>query len=69
MFYLCLCLFTYFMHTHAHIKIKKENYAREMAQQLRALAVLAEDPGSIPNIHTASHNCLKLHSMSSEALF
>jgi hypothetical protein len=39
---------TYFMHTHAHIKIKKENDAREMAQQLRALVALAEKSSLIP---------------------
>ena len=32
--------------------------AGEMVQQLRALAVLPEDLGSIPNTHTANHNCL-----------
>jgi hypothetical protein len=31
-----------------------------MAQQLRALAALPEDPGSIPNIHMATHTCLWL---------
>ena len=30
----------------------------EMAQQLRALAALPEDLGSIPSTHTAAHNCL-----------
>jgi hypothetical protein len=33
-------------------------WAGEMAQQLRALAALAEDLGSIPSTHTAAHNCL-----------
>ena len=32
--------------------------AREKAQQLRALAALPEDPGSIPSIHKAVHNLL-----------
>ena len=32
--------------------------AREMAQKLRALAVLAEDLGSVPSSHTVPHNCL-----------
>lgn len=31
-----------------------------MAQQLRALAALPEDPGSVPSTHMAAHNCLKL---------
>ena len=31
--------------------------AGEMAQQLRTLAVLPEDPGSIPITHMAAHNC------------
>jgi hypothetical protein len=34
--------------------------AREMAQQLRALAVLLEDLGSMPSTHVAAHNCLTL---------
>ena len=33
-------------------------WAAEAAQQLRALAVLPEDPGSIPSIHMAAHSCL-----------
>jgi hypothetical protein len=32
--------------------------AREMAQQLRVLVALPEDPGSIPSIHLMAHNCL-----------
>ena len=32
--------------------------AGEMAQQLRALAVLPEDLGSIPSNHIAAQNCL-----------
>lgn len=34
-----------------------------MAQQLRALIVLAEDSGSIPHAHTTAYNCLltRLH--------
>lgn len=28
----------------------------EMVQKLEALAVLVEDPGSIPNTHVAVHN-------------
>jgi hypothetical protein len=31
-----------------------------MAQGLRALAILPEDPGSIPNTFMAAHNCLYL---------
>jgi hypothetical protein len=30
----------------------------EMCQQLRTLAVLPEDPGSIPCINVVAHNCL-----------
>ena len=30
----------------------------EMAQWLRALTALSEDPGSIPSTHMAAHNCL-----------
>ena len=38
----------------------KINYlgAGEMAQRLRALAVLPKDPGSIPSTHMAAHSCL-----------
>lgn len=32
--------------------------ALEMAQCLRALVVLSENPGSILNIYTETHNCL-----------
>jgi hypothetical protein len=32
--------------------------AGEMAQQLRALADLPEDQGSVPSKGTAAHNCL-----------
>ncbi|CAO2608825.1 hypothetical protein LEMLEM_LOCUS13963 [Lemmus lemmus] len=32
----------------------------EMAQRLRALTALPEDPGSIPSTHMAAHNCLKI---------
>jgi hypothetical protein len=31
-----------------------------MAQQLRALAVFPEDPGSIPSTFMAAQGCLKL---------
>ena len=34
--------------------------AGEMAQRLRALTALPEDPGSIPSTHMAAHNCLKI---------
>jgi hypothetical protein len=30
--------------------------SEEMAQQLRALAALSEDPGSIPSTHVTAHN-------------
>ena len=41
-----------------YLKRKKKNRAGEVAQQLRALADLPEDLGSIPNTHMATHNCL-----------
>lgn len=34
--------------------------AGEMAQWLTALAILPEDPHSIPRTHMAAHNCLSL---------
>jgi hypothetical protein len=34
--------------------------AGEMAQRLKALAALPEDPGSIPSTHMVAHNCLQL---------
>jgi hypothetical protein len=41
---------------------KVKNYShgswREMAQWLRALATLPENPGSIPSTDMAAHNCL-----------
>jgi hypothetical protein len=37
-----------------------KNWAGEMAQWLRALAALLEDPGFIPSTHTAAHSCLYL---------
>ena len=40
---------------------ESKNRVREMAQQLRALAALAEDLGSVPSTHTVVHNHLKLH--------
>ena len=33
-------------------------WSGEMAQWLRALVVLPEDPGSIPSTHMLIHNCL-----------
>ena len=32
--------------------------AGEMAQRLRTLTVLAEDPGSVPSTYMAAHNYL-----------
>lgn len=32
--------------------------AGEMAQLLRALAILAEDPDIVPGTHVVAHNCL-----------
>ena len=34
--------------------------AREMACGLRALAILAEDPDTVPTTHTEAHHYLKL---------
>jgi hypothetical protein len=31
-----------------------------MVGQLRALTALSENPGLIPSIHMAAHNCLKI---------
>ncbi|KAK7798640.1 hypothetical protein U0070_002731 [Myodes glareolus] len=39
---------------------KKIPGAGEMAQRLRALTALPEDPGLIPSTHMAAHNCLKM---------
>lgn len=36
----------------------KDQRAGEGAQQLRVLAALAEDPGSVPSPHMATHNYL-----------
>jgi hypothetical protein len=39
-------------------KLEEKNLgAKDMAQQLRALAVFPENPGSISNIHMAVYNC------------
>jgi hypothetical protein len=38
---------------------KKRDWGpREMAQELRALVPLPEDPGSIPSTYMAAHTCL-----------
>jgi len=42
----------------SHSLINNLSQAGEMAQQLRPLAALPEDPGSIPSIHMTAHNCL-----------
>lgn len=39
---------------------QKQDGAREMAQELRALTALVEDLGLVLNTHTAAHNCLEL---------
>lgn len=39
-----------------------------MSQQLRAVAVLAEDPGPIPSTHVASHNHLYVTLLSGELM-
>lgn len=31
---------------------------KEMAEQLRVVAALAENLGSVPNTHMVAHNCL-----------
>lgn len=36
----------------------KKTGARKMAQQLKALAALPENPDSIPSTHVAVYNCL-----------
>jgi hypothetical protein len=41
-----------------HEFMKKDPRNEETAQQLRALAALPEDTGSIPFTHTAAHNRL-----------
>jgi hypothetical protein len=47
------------MNEYKIIKKKKRNLrAGEIAQKLRALTALPEDPGSVPSTHIAAHNCL-----------
>jgi hypothetical protein len=46
---------------------RKRKRAREMAQQLRALAALPEDLDSIPNTHKVAHNYLLSSSGRSDA--
>lgn len=41
----------------------------EIDQWLTALAVLAEDPGSMPSTHMVALNCLQLQMWGSKALF
>jgi hypothetical protein len=40
------------------LALKNKNKNGEMTQQLKALAALPEDRGSIPSIHLEAHNCL-----------
>jgi hypothetical protein len=40
-----------------------------MTQELRNLAVLPEDSGSIPSTHIVAHSLLELQSQGSNALF
>lgn len=42
------------------LAVNKKFYSQagDMAQWLRALAILPEDPGSIPNILMMAYNCL-----------
>ena len=37
---------------------KAKDLSGEIAQRLRILAALPEDPSSIPSTHMAAHNCL-----------
>jgi len=52
-------------HTHSPFSVNKITFknvvtgAGEMAQWIRALAVLPEDPSSIPSNHMVAHNSLK----------
>ena len=39
-----------------------------MAQRLRVLTDLPEDPGSIPSMHMAAHNCLLLQIQGTDTL-
>jgi hypothetical protein len=42
-------VYTYITHTHKHIYVYILIVSRELAQQLRVLLVLAEDPGLAPS--------------------
>ena len=49
--------------TEHRLIIKENGGAGEMAQWLRALDALPEDPGSIPSTHMAVHNCLQFQAI------
>jgi hypothetical protein len=49
--------------------VKGNERTGEMAQQLRALATVAEDPGSIPSTHLVAHNIYNSSFKGSDALF
>jgi hypothetical protein len=38
--------------------LKGKKMVGELVQRLRALAILLEDPGSVPSTHMAAHSCL-----------
>jgi hypothetical protein len=42
--------------------------SEEMAQHVKALAALPENPGLIPSIHMSAHNLLELHFQGSNTL-
>lgn len=46
--------------TETDFEIELLRVAGKMAHWLRALALLPEDPGSIPSILAAAHNCQQL---------
>lgn len=55
--------------THINRKNKSVNGAGGMAQLLRVLAALAEDPGLIPKTHMVSHSEVYSSSRVSDFLF
>lgn len=38
------------------VQQQKQQRTRDMAQQLREFAALAEDPGPVPSTHMGAHN-------------
>ena len=45
-----------------------KHWAEEIAHQLRALATVVEDLGSVPSIHTGMHNHPELHPERSDTI-